>query len=142
MPRYNGAIEAGIGSLTTRTDQAAARRGYPGDWTYDDTAVARLEANATARPRGVNGPSPDALWAARKPITPQERAAFQRAVHGIRTTLESEVDSPSPHALREMKERAINRQAIRRALVEHGYLRCTRRRIYPPIRRRKTAGIM
>src|SRR5215468_5658248 len=50
-PRYNGSIEAGIGSLTTRTEQAAARRGYPDAWTWDDAELARLEANATARPR-------------------------------------------------------------------------------------------
>jgi hypothetical protein len=33
MPSYNGSIEAGIGSLTSRTGQHAARRGWPGEWT-------------------------------------------------------------------------------------------------------------
>ena len=35
-----------------------------------------LEANATARPRGPLGPSPDQLWAARTPITQAERLRF------------------------------------------------------------------
>jgi hypothetical protein len=140
-PKYNGAIEAGIGSLTTRTDQAAARRGHPEAWTYDDVAVARLEANATARPRGLGGPCPDALWAARTPITPAERQAFHQTVRWTRTAIELELDGPPALPWTEMKERALNRQAISRALVEHGYLRYTRRRIYPPIRRRKPAGI-
>jgi hypothetical protein len=42
-PEYNGSIEAGIGSLTSRTNNAAVRRDHPTDWTYDDAAVARLE---------------------------------------------------------------------------------------------------
>jgi transposase InsO family protein len=141
-PRYNGAIEAGIGSLTTRTEQAAARRGCPGDWTYDDAVVARLEANATARPRGVPGPCPDELWTDRTPVTPEERDAFQQTVHWMRTALALALDGPSTIPLPEMEERALNRQAISRALVEHGYLRYTRRRIYPPIRKQKAAGIM
>jgi len=141
-PRYNGSIEAGIGSLTTRTEQAAARRGHPGDWTYDDAVVARLEANATARPRGITGPCPDELWASRRPITSAERSAFAQTVHWRRTALELALESPPTNPMTEMEERAINRQAIARALVEHGYLRYTRRRIYPPIRRPKAARIM
>ena len=35
-PSYNGSIEASIGSLTTRTEQHAARHGRPGLWTWDD----------------------------------------------------------------------------------------------------------
>ena len=58
QPSYNGSIEAGIGSLTSRTEQHACRRGYPGIWTRDDVEAARLEANACARPRGPLGPGP------------------------------------------------------------------------------------
>jgi transposase InsO family protein len=142
MPRYNGAIEAGIGSLTTRTEQAAARRGYPDDWTYDDAVVARLEANATARPRGADGPCPDDLWSARTPITTAERGAFAHTVARCRVGVETALEHPPARKNTEMEERAINRQGIARALVEHGYLHYKRRRIYPPIRKRKAAGIM
>jgi transposase InsO family protein len=141
-PRYNGSIEAGIGSLTSRTEQAAARRGCLRDWTYDDGVVARLEANATALPRGIPGPCSDELWASRRPITSAERSAFEQTVHWTRTALELAQESPLSLPMTEMEERALNRQAIARALVEHGYLRYTRRRIYPPIRKHKAARIM
>src|SRR5262249_9794109 len=118
-PRYNGSIEAGIGSLTTRTEHAAARRGCPDDWTRDDAELARWEANATARPRGRNGPSPEELWTARPAVRPEERQAFQQTVDWIRKGLELDLESPVKIPLPEMEERAINREAISRALVEH-----------------------
>jgi transposase InsO family protein len=142
MPRYNGSIEAGIGSLTGRTEQRAARRGYPGDWTWADATAARLEANATARPRGLRGPTPDELWAGRTPIPMSEREAFQQTA----TLRFAEIAAASKgrplHLSEEMHRRAMDRQAIRRALEEHGYLYFTRRRIPIPIRRRKAASIM
>lgn len=75
-PRYNGTIEAGIGALKTRTEQHAARHGRAGQWTFDDLAAARLEANATARPHGPGGPTPDQTWAERSRISAAERARF------------------------------------------------------------------
>jgi transposase InsO family protein len=141
MPRYNGSIEAGIGSLTSRTEQFAARRGYPGDWTWDDAAAARLQANATARPRGPGGPTPDELWAGRTPITLSEREAFhQTATTRFEQIAAASKSTPATMSA-EMHRRALDRQAIRRALEEHGYLYFTRRRIPIPIRRRKAASI-
>jgi hypothetical protein len=141
-PRYNGSIEAGIGSLTTRTEQAAARRGHPGAWTFDDVALARLEANATSRPHGIHGQSPDELWSARTPIPPTERERFGQTVAwlGKRLELDEAAWSVGPEAA--WAERSLNRKAIRRALVEHGYLHYTRRRISTPIRKQKAARIM
>src|SRR5262249_39427626 len=141
MPRYNGAIEAGIGSLKTRTDQVAARRGYPEEWTWDDAAAARLQANATGRPRGLRGPSSEELWAGRPPITIREREAFhQTATRHLEATAAASGGKPA-NLSAEMYRRALDRQAIRRALEEHGYLYFTRRRIPLPIRRRKAASI-
>jgi transposase InsO family protein len=140
-PRYNGSIEAGIGSLTTRTEHAVARRGYTDDWTCDAADLARLEANAMARPQGITGPTPNELWFARTLVTLQERDAFGQTVDWIRKGLELDLDGPADLPLSEMKERALNREAISRALVEHGYLRYKRRRIYPPIRKQKAARI-
>src|SRR5262245_11852225 len=140
-PRYNGAIEAGIGSLKTRTDMAAARHGHPGFWTWDDVAAAQSEANVTARPLGPSGPSPAVLWTARSRICADERAVFQAAVQRHRDTT-APGRPPTPHDLKATKEqRAMDRQAIRRALEELGYLWYARRRIPLPIRRTKTANI-
>jgi len=58
QPQYNGAVEAGIGSIKTRTHHIAALHGRPGEWTCDDVEAARLLANATARPNGRLAPTP------------------------------------------------------------------------------------
>jgi transposase InsO family protein len=79
--RYNGAIEAGIGSLKTRTDQQAARQGHPGHWTWDNLQAALLQANATARPHGLYGPTPDELWATRSLLSADGPARFHASLN-------------------------------------------------------------
>ena len=79
-PRYNGAIEAGIGSLKTRTEQEATRHGHSTRWSYDDVEAARAKANAEARPQGDSGPSPDEAWTTRRSISTAERMLFRAAV--------------------------------------------------------------
>src|SRR5262249_11848050 len=69
MPRYHGAIEAGLGALKSRAERRAAHHGHAGYWTWDDVQAARDEANATARPRGLHGPTPEQAWAARRPVS-------------------------------------------------------------------------
>ena len=137
MPSYNGSIEAGIGSLTSRTEQHAARQGHPGHWTWDN-AAARLEANATARPRGPLGPSPDQLWTARQPITQQERSQFQIPVARHLQDLEAVLGQPQ----NDFEQRATDREAIRLALVELGFLYYSRSSIPLPITTKKAASIM
>lgn len=141
-PRYNGAIEAGIGSLTSRTEQHAARRGHPGHWTWDDLEAARLEANATARPFGEYGPTPDTVWSCRTLIQAPERSLFQSAV----ATRKQEVLDAHGRPLTTLQDaaqrRATERQIVRQVLVELGYLYLTRRRIPLPIPEPKTANIM
>jgi hypothetical protein len=43
-PRYNGACQAGLGALKTRTDHLAARDGDPATWTCNQVEAARLQA--------------------------------------------------------------------------------------------------
>jgi transposase InsO family protein len=135
-PRYNGSIEAGIGSLKTRTERYATRAGHPGYWTPDDVAAAQSEANATARPKGETGPTPNEQWPTRRSITPEERRLFQETVLRHREELGKKED------LSRTEERRMQREAIRRALEEHGILLFSRRRIPLPIPKRKTATIM
>ena len=59
MAQASDAIEAGIGSLKTRTEEHATWQGHAAEWTCDDVEAARAEANATARPRGPSKPTPD-----------------------------------------------------------------------------------
>jgi hypothetical protein len=201
-PSYNGSIEAGIGSLKTRTYHHACRDDHPHIWTTDDVEEARVEANALSRPWGASGPIPDEVWKQRTPIDSEERDRFQTAVARERQaeltrreqereknpTPKDDADSrqssilppaqstpaercyknsePGPLAsvltlaepvaagdtrlkertnwseLRRAERASVDRIAIRRALVAHGYLVFRRRRIPSPITRYKTAIII
>jgi transposase InsO family protein len=141
-PRYNGAIEAGIGAMHQRTDGCAARAGHAGYRTTDDAAAALAEANALARPASPTGPSPAEHWAQQSPILAGERDRFRQSVarhlaDGKRASGPC-VEDPTDVWSR----RAMARDAIRLALEECGYLHYTRRRILPPINGTKTASNM
>ncbi len=139
-PRYNGAIEAGIGALKERTEARAARAGHPGYWTWDDTSGALLEAN-TLSLNGSNGTSPDQAWQQRTPIPIYERDAFSASVQA-HLAAEKREQSPCEAATNGVwSEREMARKAIRLTLEERGYLHYTRRRILPPIPRPKVARI-
>jgi transposase InsO family protein len=133
LPRYNGAIEASIGSLKTRTAWMAALQGHPGFWTCDDVDAARVQANATARPRGEHGPTPDELWRNRTVITHEERLRFQTRVQHHRDLVRAEDGMNAEDSLTSWELRSLDRDAIRRALVDLGYLLFRRRRITLPI---------
>jgi hypothetical protein len=127
--------------LKTRTERQATSQGHPGYWTSDDLAAAQAEANATARPRGPTGPTPDQLWHERRPITAAQRALFQQAVaHQLEEVYTAE-GIAQEEVVAPKEERKMTRAAIRRALVECDYLLFTRRRIPLPITRQKTANI-
>jgi transposase InsO family protein len=126
-PKYNGACEAGIGSVRTRTHHRAVRRGRPEEWTCDDAEAARLEANQTARPWGRRGPTPDEVWQQRELISSDQRMAFASSVRRMQAEAQAELrtgDGPPDPA-------ALNRAAIARALVAHDLLRFTSERVTP-----------
>jgi transposase InsO family protein len=140
-PGYNGSIEAGIGALKMRTEQEASRQGRAGQWTYQDVAAAQAQANATSRPRGLSGPSAEQLWQGRRRVTASERERFQECLGRVG----AEEDVPEGQAMDEVRsareQRGIRRSVLSRALVECGYLFYKRRRIPPPIRRRKVTRL-
>lgn len=140
-PQYNGAIEAGIGSLKMRTERHATWLGHPGYWTTDDVAYALADANATSRPKGPRGPSADQLWTGRETLTDEQRQRFQDTVKRHREEILTREDRVQEEGMSTSKDRLIGREAIRRALGEHGYLSFSRRRIPLPISRRKAASI-
>jgi transposase InsO family protein len=132
-PRYNGSVEAGIGSLKDRTDARSARAGHAGSWTWDDVAGACAEANALSRPRGASGPSPDELWSARRAITAEERASFGAAVAEARLAQERPAETCAGGGAVVRSGRVVAREAIRLALERCGYLHYKRRSIPPPL---------
>jgi transposase InsO family protein len=139
-PRYNGACEAGVGSLKTRAHHIAARNGRPGDWTCDDVEEARLQANETARPLGRGSPTPDELWSRRATVNLTERGTFRSTVRMFMREVIYDTNQPPGPIMR--RERAqMEREAVTRALMHHGYLTVARRRFTQPIPRRFRAGI-
>lgn len=66
-PRYNGACEAGIGSLKTRTHHRAALDGRPGLWSSEDVEAARRMADEEHYPRRLRGLTAADAWQARTP---------------------------------------------------------------------------
>lgn len=140
-PSYNGSIEAGIGSLKTRTHYEAARHDHPGYWNCDDLEAGRLQANAVSHPEGPLGLTPDQAWAAATMVSSVERDHFRRVYdehvlqeRSLRSTHGEEVFGARAEA-------SIRRVATGRALIECGYLSVRRRRISPPIVRRRASGI-
>jgi transposase InsO family protein len=140
-PRYNGAVEAGIGAMKDRTAGHAARAGHAGYWTWDDTAGALMEANTLSRPRGQAGPSPNELWAGRSPINEVEREVFRCCVEQHLEPEKRKTGACVGAVDDVWSKRAMARNAIRLALEECGYLHYTRRRILSPIPGRKAADI-
>jgi hypothetical protein len=106
-----------------------------------DLTAALAEANTLARPPGPAGPSPAEAWDRRTPIGAGERAAFTATVAAQRTQANERGETCGPEAQTVRSEAEVTRTAIRRALEECGYLHYTRRRIPPPIPRRKVARI-
>ena len=106
-----------------------------------DANAALAEANATARPKGPTGPTAQQLWNERPTLNDTQRALFQHAVNLNREHVRLTDGWPLLGPLPSAHERAIDRHAIRRALVEHDYLLFRRRRITLPFNSKKTAGI-
>lgn len=78
IPQYNGACEAGHGSIRYRAEMLARRDGRPGRWTLDHLEGARTWANDL--PRMPQGCTPQQLFAQRASITDAQRTQFRYAV--------------------------------------------------------------
>ena len=133
-PEYNGSIEAGNGALKTRTHEEAARHGRTGHWTADDTEAARRMANDTNYPHGPLGPTRQEWFRASPRISLEARAAFGRTLEHEQTHEGLEQGYPLDTDLGRAAQAQIDRAAISRALVEHGYLTFTQRSITPQIK--------
>jgi Integrase core domain len=140
-PSYNGAVEAGIGALKTRTHWLACQAGHAEIWTSADVEAARQQANELARPWGASGASPEQVWQARQGIGAEERASFRASVAALEEQGRHRRGLAPGQEPGHAEEASVMREAIRRALVAHGLLLFRRRRIPLPILRRKPARI-
>jgi len=97
----------------------------PGTWTCEDVEAARLQANETARPQRLHGPTPEEVWRQRLPITARAPVEARKAGGWNVKPRQSEGHSaesvlpPRVHA-------GVERVAISRALASHGYLQFSR----------------
>jgi transposase InsO family protein len=140
-PEYNGTIEAGNGALKTRTREEAARQGRASHWTADDTEVARRMANELTYPNGPRHPTRQERFRTAPRMLTAERAAFGRSVEREQNQERLKQGYPLDTDLGHMAQAQIDREAIRRALVEHGYLTFTQRSITPSLKSQKTLRI-
>jgi hypothetical protein len=131
---YNGSVEAGNGSLKTRTHHQAALAGHPQVWTCADVEAARQEANRQARPWGENGPSPFQVWQERERISTEERERFaallKEKLEEVRRE-QQEAKERDPGSSTDQAK--AQREAISRTLVALDFLSYTRRRFPSPI---------
>jgi transposase InsO family protein len=141
LPAYNGACEAGIGSLKTRAHHESARNDRAGEWTCDDVEGARLMANETSRPWGVHAPTPRDRWRIRLMLSPKERDRFLGDVDEQRERARREMGYLPGIELGPAAQASVDRRAIARALVAHGILKLRRRRITLPISFAKSSRI-
>ena len=137
FPRYNGAIEAGIGCLKTRIFYEAARHDRPMRWTCDDLEAGLLQSNELSRPNGHLEPNPDERWAGRVPIQEEERAAFQAAVQKREADALKRLGFLPGIELSRRDRHAVRRLALALALVDRrAIFQVRRRRFTPPFRLR------
>ncbi|MGD9711884.1 MAG: DDE-type integrase/transposase/recombinase [Thermomicrobiales bacterium] len=138
-PSYNGSCEAGIGSLKTRCHERACLRGQPEHWTSDDLEAARLQANAATHSQGNQDSTPDVTWKLRQPLKTHQRSLFQSTVQRMRLEVRSDWGYTPDEIIGPRVRDRIDREAIRRGLVAHGYLVIQRRRITLPLTKLKAA---
>jgi transposase InsO family protein len=138
-PMYNGSIEASIGSLKTRTEEHAREQGRAGRWELADLAAAQAAANAS-HPRRLNGRTPASVWQSRTLVRPIERVVFALTVDRQRFQARDELGIEQEEFLDHWRNSAVDRRAVERALVEHGHLLFTRRRLPLSIRPQKVTA--
>jgi transposase InsO family protein len=138
-PGYNGAIEATIGSLKKRTEDQAQQQGRSGLWQPDDLSAAQATANAS-HPRRLNGRTPTSVWNERSRLEPLERVVFALTVGRLRMQARDDLAIDQEEELDHWRHSAVDRLAVERALVEHGHLLFTRRRIPLTIKRPKVTA--
>lgn len=122
-PQYNGGVERANGQLAAHQAALAEHRGRPGMPTREDAADAREAANKTARPHGYRGPTAGQLWAQRAPIPADERDAFQATLEQYRAQVRSSWDFAPDETLTHYQAAAVDRRAVRDALLDHDLLK-------------------
>ncbi|MGE0607677.1 MAG: hypothetical protein AB7O62_11330 [Pirellulales bacterium] len=121
-PSYNGGVERANGQLAGYQEALAAWHGRPGLPTCEDAESSRHLANDLARRDGLRGPTARELWAARLPIACTARGAFLATVERGRAAARASWDFAPDELLTHYPQAAVDRRAVRDALVTHDLL--------------------
>jgi len=135
-PQYNGACEAGFGTLKTYAHHEAAKHGRPHQWTCDDVEAARMRANELSRPHGYLRPTPAEKLSKRIPVTDIERMLFKNTVEEAVCRIKRERGLSENGTLAWCECSGIERRALEKTLAQLGYLSVRRSRITAPIKSR------
>lgn len=122
-PQYNGGVERANGQLASYQEALAEHHRRPAGPTCDDAEGACQLANELAHPHGWRGPSARELWDARLPLTAPERVAFLNTVEQLRGQARAHWNFPPDVELAHYPAAAIDRRAVRDALLRHDLLR-------------------
>lgn len=127
-PAYNGGVERANGQLSGYQEALAASHGRPGLPTCADAEEARQMANALSYPAGWREPTAAQIWEERQPITSEERANFLADVSQQRVIARAALHLPPDTPLGHYPGAAVDRRAVRDALVGQGLLKIEPRR--------------
>ena len=122
-PQYNGGVERANGQLAGYQEALAEFHGRPGSPTCEDADSARRLANELALPDGWQGLTAGELWEQREPISPDQRSAFLAKVAEHRAEVRAQWNFAPDEALTHYQAAAVDRRAVRDALVAYDLLR-------------------
>lgn len=130
-PAYNGGLERTHPILKGYTAAAAQAQGRPVALLPEDLETGRINANRFTRKLGPKGPTAEEMWRDRPPITDELRSAFQATVQVERLRARAARGLDPQAALPHYQQAAVDREAIRDALMEHDLLEIKRKRCQP-----------
>jgi transposase InsO family protein len=138
-PQYNGGVERANGQLAGYQQALAEFHGRGDAPTCADAAGAQQWANDLARPHGWRGPTARELFAQRMPLSSSQREAFGQSVQKRRDQRRAQWQFDPQAVLTHNQSSAIDRRAIRDALLAHGLLEIhPRRRPSHPLAEKST----
>lgn len=138
-PAYNGGLERTHPILKAYTAAAALAHGRPAAPAREDLEIARADANRFTRRLGPNSPTADELWRDRPPIDDALRRDFQATLRAERRRARAARGLAADVMLSHYQQAAVDRDAVRDALLAHGLLEIQPRRRQRGARRRATA---
>lgn len=127
-PAYNGGVERANGQLAGYQEAVAAAHGREGLPSCADAEEARQLANDLSYPAGWKGPTAAQLWEQRPSITSAERTSFLATVTEQRTIARTALHLPPDTPLGHYPAAAVDRRAVRDALVTKDLLKIEPRR--------------